>query len=150
MTKGSDRLSGAAPADRFRHLRFNVLHSCSWVNDGMRQFLQPYGITPKQFSILGILNERAPESLSIQEVRTLLADKMSDASRLVNRLDAKGLVDKFPSDTDRRSNRTRITEEGRRLFTKIDRARADLDAQISTRLSDAEIDELNSLLTRLR
>ena len=64
----------------------------------MRKFLKPYDVTPKQYNILRILKEHAPESLSIQQIREMLADKMSDASRLVDRLERKELLKKFPSD----------------------------------------------------
>ena len=136
--------------DQFRELRFNLLHTCSWINDSMRKFLQPYNITPKQYNILRILNERFPESLSIQEVRDMLADRMSDASRLVDRLEKKDLIDKFPSNEDRRSNRARITEDGRTLLLTINRARKELDAMISDRLSESDVENLNDLLERLK
>ncbi|CAH1001381.1 HTH-type transcriptional regulator MhqR [Neolewinella maritima] len=136
--------------DPFRDLRFNLLHSCSWVNNSLRQYLQPHGITPKQYNILRILNERSPESLSIQEIRDMLADKMSDASRLVDRLSKKALIDKFPSDQDRRSNRARITTAGQELLASISQDRKQLDAQISKRLSEEDIEHLNNLLDRLK
>lgn len=136
--------------DQFRELRFNLLHTCSWVNDSLRKFLLPHNITPKQYNILRILNERYPESLSIQEVREMLADKMSDASRLIDRLEKKKLIDKFPSDQDRRSNRARITEDGRTLLTAISRDRQQLDAMISDRLSESDVENLNDLLERLK
>ncbi|WP_238751227.1 MarR family winged helix-turn-helix transcriptional regulator [Neolewinella maritima] len=116
----------------------------------MRQYLQPHGITPKQYNILRILNERSPESLSIQEIRDMLADKMSDASRLVDRLSKKALIDKFPSDQDRRSNRARITTAGQELLASISQDRKQLDAQISKRLSEEDIEHLNNLLDRLK
>ena len=136
--------------DAFRDLRFNLLHSCSWVNSSMREFLQPHGITPKQYNILRILNERAPDSLSIQEIREMLADRMSDASRLVDRLEKKQLLDKFPSDQDRRSNRARITATGQSLLGAINRDRQQLDTLISDRLSEGEVEHLNNLLDRLK
>ncbi|MGB3799874.1 MAG: MarR family transcriptional regulator [Lewinella sp.] len=126
------------------------MHTCSWVNDSLRKFLLPHNITPKQYNILRILNERYPESLSIQEVREMLADKMSDASRLIDRLEKKKLIDKFPSDQDRRSNRARITEDGRTLLTAISRDRQQLDAMISDRLSESDVENLNDLLERLK
>lgn len=136
--------------DQYRELRFNLLHSCSWVNDSMRKFLQPHNVTPKQYNILRLLNERYPESLSIQEVREMLADKMSDASRLIDRLEKKGMLDKFPSDQDRRSNRARITVAGRDLLGTINGGRRELDAAIRERLTDSEVEHLNDLLERLK
>lgn len=136
--------------DHYRDLRFNLLHTCSWINDGMRKFLEPYDVTPKQYNILRILDEHAPESLSIQQIREMLADKMSDASRLVDRLERKQLLKKFPSDHDRRSNRARITSGGQALLQSIDGGREALDKMISERLSEAEVEQLNVLLDRLK
>ena len=116
----------------------------------MRQVLQPHEITPKQFNILRILEERKPDSLSIQEVRDLLADQMSDASRLIDRLDKKGLITKFPSDTDRRSNRARIAPAGSDLLRVINTERQRLDDMIGDRLTDQETTTLIELLGRLK
>ena len=136
--------------DQFRTLRFNLLHTCSLINNTMRSFLQPYGLTPKQYNILRLLQERSPESLSIQEIRDMLADRMSDASRLVDRLEKKEHIEKFPSDHDRRSNRARITSQGKKLLATIGKDREVLDNHISDRLTELEIDRLNSLLERLK
>jgi DNA-binding MarR family transcriptional regulator len=116
----------------------------------MRRFLSPYELTPKQYNILRILNERCPQSLSIQEIRDMLADRMSDASRLVDRLAKKQLIDKFPSDQDRRSNRARITRAGKELLEAVERGKESLDLEISDRLSEQDIEQLNNLLDRLK
>ncbi|PPK87577.1 MarR family transcriptional regulator [Neolewinella xylanilytica] len=150
MKANSNAEQALVSDDQFRALRFNLLQSCSWINDNLRKFLQPHNITPKQYNILRILNERYPESLSIQEVREMLADKMSDASRLVDRLEKKELIDKFPSDQDRRSNRARITNGGRQLLEVINRDREQLDSVISERLSEGDVEHLNDLLERLK
>lgn len=132
-----------------RELRYYLLQSCSWMNNEMRQLLHPHGITPKQFNILQILEERKPESLSIQEIREQLADKMSDASRLVDRLDKKGLIDKFPSDFDRRSNRARITDRGSALLSSVHQDPHAIRQIIGNRMSDEEVQTLIALLQRL-
>ncbi|WP_020569480.1 MarR family winged helix-turn-helix transcriptional regulator [Neolewinella persica] len=133
-----------------QELRYNLLQSCSWLNNGTRQLLQPFGITPKQHNILKNLAHSSPESASIQEVRDSLADKMSDASRLIDRLVKKGYLDKFPSDYDRRSNRVRISDAGLRLLKKIDMGKEQFDQLINDRLSPNEILQLNLLLSQLK
>lgn len=133
-----------------QELRFNLLQSCSLMVNNTRQFLQPYGITPKQYAILRNLAECSPESRSIQDVRDSLADKMSDASRLIDRLEKKGVVDKFPSDFDRRSNRVRITDRGLQLLREIHEQRDHLDRFVNDRLDEKEVNQLNELLGRLK
>jgi DNA-binding MarR family transcriptional regulator len=112
--------------------------------------LQPFGITPKQYNILKNLAQSSPESASIQEVRDSLADKMSDASRLIDRLVKKGFLNKFPSDHDRRSNRVRISEAGLKLLKDINVRKGEFDRLINDRLSFAEITQLNLLLSQLK
>ncbi|NJC26681.1 MarR family winged helix-turn-helix transcriptional regulator [Neolewinella antarctica] len=140
----------ASGGNDIKKLRYHLLQSCSWLNNLSRNFLSPFGITPKQYNILSTLAARNPESMSIQDVRNSLADKMSDASRLIDRLDKKGLLEKFPSDFDRRSNRTRITDKGLKLLTTIAKSRLEVEAVISERLNSDEIIQLNGLLARLK
>jgi DNA-binding MarR family transcriptional regulator len=140
----------ASGGNEIQELRYNLLQSCSWLNNGTRQLLQPYGITPKQYSILKNLAHNSPESASIQEVRDGLADKMSDASRLIDRLVKKGYLDKFPSDFDRRSNRVRISDAGLKLLKDISARKEEFDHLINERLSDKEIVQLNLLLSQLK
>lgn len=133
-----------------QELRFNLMQSCSLMINNTRQFLQPYGITPKQYTILRNLALRSPDSQSIQDVRDNLADKMSDASRLIDRLEKKGYIEKFPSDFDRRSNRVRISDQGIKLLDQISKHLDNLDRFVKERLDDREISSLNELLGRLK
>lgn len=126
------------------------MQSCSLMVNYSRQFLQPYGITPKQYAILRNLAACSPDSQSIQDVREGMADKMSDASRLIDRLEKKGFITKFPSDFDRRSNRVRISEKGLRLLAQINQRQKQMDRFIIERLDDSEIVKLNELLSRLK
>lgn len=142
--------NGTVTGNPLQELRFNLVQSCSLMVNNTRQFLQPYGITPKQYTILRNLAACSPESRSIQDVRDSLADKMSDASRLVDRLEKKGFVDKFPSDFDRRSNRVRIADKGIELLRQIQDKKDHLDRFINERLDDKEINQLNELLARLK
>ncbi|SEP90070.1 MarR family winged helix-turn-helix transcriptional regulator [Neolewinella agarilytica] len=133
-----------------QQLRYNLFQSASWLNSNIRKFLDPFAITPKQYNILLTLESRNPESLSIQEVRESLADKMSDASRLIDRLEKKNYLEKFPSDYDRRSNRVRITEAGQKLLVQINSRREALDEVLLQRLKPEEVVQLNELLSRLK
>ncbi len=148
ITNKSDADAGANY--QIQELRYNLFQSCSWLNKGTRQLLQPFGITPKQYSILRNLAVNNPESSSIQEVREGLADKMSDASRLIDRLVKKGYLNKFPSDYDRRSNRVRISDTGLKLLKDINARREDFNRLISDRLNESEINQLNELLALLK
>lgn len=150
MTKFNKSGLNARAGNHVQELRYNLLQSCSWLTSGTRKLLKPYGITPKQYSILRNLAKNSPESASIQEVRDGLADKMSDASRLIDRLVKKGYLDKFPSDFDRRSNRVRISDSGTEILKEINARKEDLDRMVSDLLNEKEITELNRLLNLLK
>ncbi|MEM7574679.1 MAG: MarR family transcriptional regulator [Bacteroidota bacterium] len=132
-----------------RQLRFNLQSACSFVNNETRQLLEPFDITPKQYDILRLLQEADPKALSIQSVRERLADKMSDASRLIDRLHRKGLLEKTPSDLDRRSNLVRITPAGQKLLKQLGEQSAEIETQLEGKLDQDQIDQLNQLLERL-
>ncbi len=131
-------------------LRYNLHKASSWLKDVTRQQLKPYGITPKQYNILVNLAKSNPKSASIQEVRDSLADKMSDASRLIDRLVKKGYLNKFPSEYDRRSNRVQISASGLDILNGINDSKGDMDRLISDLLSDKEMEDLNRLLGQLK
>ncbi len=107
-------------------------------------------LEPALIGILFNLEKNSPESASIQEVRDSLADKMSDASRLIDRLVKKGYIDKFPSDFDRRSNRVRISDSGLEILREVNSRKENLDGIVNDLLSDKEIKELNRLLSLLK
>lgn len=150
MTKFNKSDLNVRAGNQIQELRYNLLQSCSWLTNNTRKLLKPYGITPKQYSILGNLAKDSPESASIQEVRDGLADKMSDASRLIDRLVKKGYLDKFPSDFDRRSNRVRISDSGIAILKEINARKEDLERMVSDLLNENEITELNRLLGLLK
>ncbi len=129
-------------------LRVSLLHAASWLNNEIRKFLQPYDITQKQFNILRILRGAHPKSLSIQTVRGRMIDRMSDASRLIDRLVRKGLIEKYPCPEDGRSNRALITDAGLELLAKIDADLKRLD-RVMDHLDDTDQQALVRLLKLL-
>jgi DNA-binding MarR family transcriptional regulator len=150
MTKSNKSGLNGGAGSQVQELRYNLLQASSWLTNGTRKLLKPYGITPKQYSILRNLASTSPDSASIQEVRKGLADKMSDASRLIDRLVKKGYLDKFPSDHDRRSNRVRISDSGLKILKEINSRKEDLDRLVSDLLSDQDLKDLNRLLSLLQ
>ncbi len=134
---------------RFQELRNNLLCTAGWLNNQIRDFLGPFGITAKQYDILQILAEYQPDSMPIQQIRDRMIDKMSDTSRLVDRLIQKGLVEKIPCSHDRRSNRASITNLGQQLLKRIETRYSELD-KILAGLQSSDLDQLNQLLNQVR
>jgi MarR family transcriptional regulator, 2-MHQ and catechol-resistance regulon repressor len=127
----------------------NLLYTYGWVIDKVKDFLSKEDITHQQYNILRILRGSNPNPLSTLQIRERMLDKMSDTSRIVDRLVIKGLVKKSTCSKDKRLVDVVITEKGQKLLLKID-AEGDHVNSIMEKLSDSEAAQLSDLLDKLR
>ncbi len=126
----------------------NLIYSYNWMNERMRPFFERVDITNQQFNILRILRG-AGQPLSTLQIRQRMLDKMSDTSRIVDRLITKGLVKKVICKSDKRLVDVSITDKGKKLLEKTDKHEPEMDALLGA-LSEAEAKTLNKLLDKLR
>jgi DNA-binding MarR family transcriptional regulator len=130
-------------------LIINLVYTNNWLTEKIRDFLSAEDITLQQFNILRILRGSHPQPLSTLTIRERMLDKMSDTSRIVDRLLLKGLVNKKTCPTDKRLVDISITEEGKKILAKIDMKEKEMTAIISN-LSQEEMKMLNGLLDKMR
>ncbi|MEM9823334.1 MAG: MarR family transcriptional regulator [Bacteroidota bacterium] len=126
----------------------NLLYSHSWLMEQLRDFFHPFDLTIKQFNVLRIL-KGAGEAISTSTIRERMIDKMSDASRVVNRLYKKGLVEKQDCPRDKRLVDVVISEKGLQLLVEIEEKNQHLD-HILGQLDSEEIRQFNNLLDKIR
>lgn len=127
----------------------NIIFTYHWIVERIKQFLATEDITLQQYNILRILRGSFPKPLSTLQIRERMLDKMSDTSRIVDRLRAKGLVQKSVARTDKRLVDVLITDKGKKLLEQLDLHNTSLDGIISG-LSDEEMQHLNMLLDKIR
>jgi DNA-binding MarR family transcriptional regulator len=127
----------------------NILYSYGWVLEKIKENLAKEDITHQQFNILRILRGSHPKPLSTLQIRERMLDKMSDTSRIVDRLVMKGLVKKATCSKDKRLVDVTITEKGQKLLKKID-AESDQIADVMANLTEKEAEILSGLLDKLR
>ncbi len=127
----------------------NMVYTFNWLNNFNVGFFKPHGITPQQFNILRILRGQHPKPATIKLIKERMLDKMSDASRIVEKLRIKGLVERNICSHDRRNVDVCITQKGLELLSAIDALEKEIDAKLST-LDEEEIKQLNDLLDKLR
>ena len=125
----------------------NILFTHSWMMDHIKNFVKTENLTPQQYNILRILRG-AGGPLSTLQLREKMLDKMSDTSRIVERMVAKGLVQKAVSEKDKRMVDVSITAEGIQLLDNLDKRNEELDAIVH--LNGEELETLNNLLDKLR
>ena len=126
----------------------NIIYTYNWMNEKMKKVFDAEGITGQQYNILRILRGAA-KPISTLQIRERMLDKMSDTSRIVDRLVLKGLAKKNVCKNDKRLVDVSISLKGMNLLDKIDKHEKDMDAILGT-LSDAEAKTLNKLLDKIR
>ena len=127
----------------------NLLFTYGWAIEKIKNFLSQEDITHQQYNILRILRGSHPKPLSTLQIRERMLDKMSDTSRIVDRLVLKELVEKRVCLKDKRLVDVTITEKGLALLKRLDGAADEMDA-VMNNITEKEAEELNSLLDRLR
>jgi DNA-binding MarR family transcriptional regulator len=134
--------------NEYQKTAINLIYTYNWVNEQSKKFFEREDITPQQFNILRILRG-AGKPLSTLQIRQRMLDKMSDTSRIVDRLVKKGLVKKVVCKSDRRLVDVSISDKGLELLQKLDLANDELDSVFSN-LTIEEATTLNALLDKLR
>lgn len=127
----------------------NIFFTYGWLTEKMKNILSPEDITTQQYNILRILRGSAPLPLSTLQIRERMLDRMSDTSRIVDRLVAKQLVKKVTCNKDRRLVDVTITDKGQTLLKKLDPQVKRID-EILNNLSDKEAETISILLDKLR
>lgn len=127
----------------------NILYTYGWLLEKIKAFVSKEDITHQQYNILRILRGSHPQPLSTLQIRERMLDKMSDTSRIVDRLIVKDLVKKSISTADKRLVDVVITEKGQALLQRMDKD-SDYIVDIMSKLPEKDAEMLSSLLDRLR
>ncbi len=127
----------------------NILYTNNWLDAKVRDMLKEHELTKQQFNVLRILRGSHPEPLSTLQIRERMLDKMSDSSRIVDRLVLKNYVAKTTCPNDKRLVDVIITEEGLGLLAEIDK-KEDVIERSMNGLSPDEAETLSSLLDKVR
>jgi len=129
-------------------LIINMLYTSNWLEGKMKNFFDNAELTPQQYNVLRILRG-SKESLSTNQIRERMLDKMSDASRIVDRLIVKNLATKKTHSSDKRLVQVEITKKGLKLLENLDPKILEMEAGI-TGLTKTESATMNALLDKMR
>lgn len=134
--------------NEFQKMSINIIYTANWLNEKMGQILATEDITQQQYNILRIL--RGSECpLSTLKIRERMLDKMSDTSRIVDRLIVKGQVEKTACIKDKRLVDIIVTKKGLQLLEKLDALNEQIDS-ILKGVSEKEAVTMNQILDKLR
>lgn len=134
----------------YQKAHLNILFSASWLSQHSTALLRPFGLTSQQFNVLRILRGRHPEPATVKLLTERMIDKMSNASRLVDKLLAKKLVVRSTSKADRRRVDINITEAGLELLERASNQLENGPHFTGGTLTEEEARQLNYLLDKFR
>ena len=98
----------------------NLIYTANWINSKQNAFFKPFGISPQQYNILRILRGAA-EAIAVQTIKDRMLERSPNATRLMDKMCSKKLIDRVPCPGDRRVVHIEITKEGLKLLKKIDK-----------------------------
>lgn len=127
----------------------NILYTYNWLNGLIKTELDKHKITNQQFNILRILRGQYPKPSTINILKDRMLDKMSDASRIVDRLVQKEMVTRTTNEKDRRAVDILISDKGLQLLDGIHIEKI-MSATLSENISDEDCKQLSLLLDKFR
>lgn len=127
----------------------NVIYTYGWITNLLKQRLNKHKITLQQYNVLRILRGQSPNAATINLLKERMLDKMSDASRIVERLVQKNMVQRSVNDKDRRAVDIRISAKGLEILDKLDKEMSSSDI-LKENISEEEANMLSGLLDKMR
>lgn len=124
----------------------NVIYTANWITSAQNEFFKPFGISPQQYNILRIL-KGADEPIKVQTIKDRMLERSPNATRLMDKLCAKNLIERLPSENDRRVVKIVITKAGVELLKAIPK---DLNKDLLKNLNENEAELLSNLLDKMR
>ena len=130
-------------------LAINILFTSNWLNSKYEYIFKGLDLTHQQYNVLRILRGQNPKPCSLKYIKERMLDKMSDTSRILDKLVSKGYASREVCPNDRRSINASISEKGLALLKKLDFI-DDITVDIFKNLPANKIEKLNELLDNLR
>lgn len=149
MASIEEEIRQKAFTSEYNKLVINIMFTNSWLNGLQGQMFKGHDLTSQQFNTLRILRGQHPNCATVNLIKERMIDKMSNVSRIVDKLKAKGLVSRKTSRHDRRQVDVKITDKGLELLAQIDGELVAWEKQLRT-ITEEEAKTVNDLLDRWR
>mgnify|MGYP001025495192 CR=1 FL=1 len=128
----------------------NLMYTGNWVNEKTSIYFKQFDLTSQQFNILRILRGQNGKAINLQDVQERMISKMSNTTRLIEKLRIKDLVSRIQCESNRRKIEISITDKGLELLSVIDKSLGTHEKDTTKNLTEKESILLNKLLNKLR
>ena len=126
-----------------------VFYSNNGIKDELLSALKPFDLSIEQFNVLRILRGRKGQPINLQDIQDRMVSKMSNTTRLVDKLIKKGYVEREICEANRRKVEISITKEGLSILNVLDPQIDQAEQNVTQNLSQKELEQLNILLSKL-
>ena len=147
--KIDEEIKSTKMEDNYHRVMINISYTYNWMSNFTCAKFEQYNLTSQQFNILRILRGQYPNPATVNLLKERMIDKMSDASRIVDRLIQKGMVSRCTNKKDRRAVDIRISNAGLGVLAQIDKEFKARDI-LQDNLTEEEAGQLSDLLDKLR
>lgn len=148
------KLEDEIKMDKFRNAYqkaiLNLMFTGEWVMASIDSLLKPYDISSQQYNVLRILRGQQGKSINLFEIQERMLNRMSNSTRLVEKLRLKGLVTREQCEHNRRKVDIAITKKGLALLEQIDPLMMQLEKDIVGKISETDAEQLSNVLDLLR
>ena len=128
----------------------NIFYSNSWIKEELLNQLKPFDLSIEQFNVLRILRGQNGVPINLQDIQERMVNKMSNTTRLIDKLIKKRFVKRSICKNNRRKVEIVITDDGLEVLRIIDPLINKAETAITQNLNSEELKQLNTLLTKLR
>lgn len=136
--------------DPYMRAYINIMYTGVWLQQNVSQVLKPFGITEPQYNVLRILRGQKGAPMNLYEIQDRMIQKMSNVSRLIDKLLIKGLVERNECESNRRRVNIVIKEAGLKLLEDIEQPLLDMLNNVSKNITDEEAKLVGDVLDKLR
>ncbi|SNC67141.1 DNA-binding transcriptional regulator, MarR family [Hymenobacter gelipurpurascens] len=147
--KIEDEIKQRSFVDNYQKAYINLVFTAGWLQLQQSAQFKEYNLTSPQFNILRILRGQHPKPSTVNMLIERMLDKTSNASRIVDKLEAKALVTRKVCPSNRRAVDIRITEQGLALLTQLDQILSSQQLGLGN-LTSEEAAQLSNLLDKIR
>lgn len=118
------------------------------ITEAIGKALKPFDVSSQQFNVLRILRGQDGQAANLSTINNKMISKMSNTTRLVDKLLLKGYVNRIVCPSNRRKIEITITEKGKKALLKMDKAIEATENQLLHRFSGKELKQFNELLNK--
>ncbi|MFV8281796.1 MarR family winged helix-turn-helix transcriptional regulator [Christiangramia marina] len=148
--KIEDLLKTSGQISETKKLVLNLIVTANFLSEEMQEVLKPYGISSQQFNVLRILRGQKGKPANLGTIQERMVSKMSNTTRLVDKLIEKGFCQRITCPSNRRKVEITITDAGQELLKEIDPLVESMENRFSEKLTTEELTKLNNKLNELR